>query len=634
MKRLLKVFSLPGLLITDILISLFAAYAGIYIRFDGNVPAQYFQNMPAFWLLSALILVMSGIIAGCYFNVWERASISEMIRQMTSVVVTYAVMYMINAPLQLQIPRGAILVAAFISLLGTIGVRLSFRIGLWGASRFKQMQHKGSTRVLIIGAGTAGTALANHLLSSSDSRIPVGFIDDDRTLWNRWINGLPVFGGRECLKTIIVRHQIQEVIVAAKNIDKAFLRDIFEKCQETRCRLKRYETLQDVKENDLSKVRIRDVSVEELLGRDPVNLDMEEVKLYIGGRTVLVTGGAGSIGSEICRQVLAYGCKKLIILDFHENGLFQIDNELSARFSRDRYEVVLGSIRDINRLEQVFSKYKPEVVFHAAAHKHVPMMEWNPMEAIKNNVFGTLNVAKAADKHHVKKFILISTDKAVNPPNIMGASKRIAELCLQMMDSNSETEFAAVRFGNVLGSNGSVVPTFKEQIAKGGPVTVTHPDVKRYFMTIPEAVQLVLQAGAMARGGEIFVLDMGEPVKIVDLARTLIQLSGLQPDEDIKIVFTGLRPGEKLFEEINLSDEEVSKTSNNKIYIMKQGEHNFIKISHQLNILNRHIFSGNLQGVFRTVHEMVPSFRADKVDEDEAGLLAETFTLMPSKESS
>lgn len=618
MKRFLKVFSLPGLMITDILISLFAAYAGIYIRFDGNVPGVFYQQIPTFWLLSALILVMSGIIAGCYFNVWERASISEMVRQMASVCVTYALMYLLNGVLMLQIPRGAILVSAFISMLGTVGVRLSFRIGVWGMSRFRQMQHKGSTRVLIIGAGNAGTSLAKHLLSSSDSRIPVGFIDDDRTLWNRWINGLPVFGGRECLKTIIVRHRIQEVIIAARSLEREFLCDIFEKCRETKCRLKRYEILQDVEENDFSRVRIRDVSVEELLGRDPVTLDMEEVKFYIGGRTVLVTGGAGSIGSEICRQVLAYGCRKLVILDFNENGLFQIDNELSARYGRDRYDVVLGSIRDIRRLEEVFGKYKPEVVFHAAAHKHVPMMEWNPMEAIKNNVFGTLNVAKVADKYHVRKFILISTDKAVNPPNIMGASKRIAELCLQMMDSNSETEFAAVRFGNVLGSNGSVVPIFKEQIARGGPVTVTHPDIKRYFMTIPEAVQLVLQAGAMARGGEIFVLDMGEPVKIVDLARTLIQLSGLQPDEDIKIVFTGLRPGEKLFEEINLSEEEVSKTSNNKIFVMKQGEHNFIKISHQLNLLSRYVHNDDLKGVFRVVHDMVPSFREDREYDEKA----------------
>ena len=634
MKRLLKVFTLPGLLIMDILISLFAAYAGIYIRFDGIVPVEFFQYIPAFWLLSSLLLLMTGIFSGCYFNVWERASISEMVRQIFSVFLTYVSVYFINSIMDMHIPRGTILISAFISMLGTIGVRLSFRIGVWGLSRVKLMKHSGTTRTLIIGAGQAGTFLASHLSVNGDGRIPVGFVDDDQKLWNRWINGLPVFGGRECLRTIIKRHQVQEIIIAINNVDKAFVRDIFEKCQSTKCRLRRYETLCDVEENDLSKVRIRDVDVEELLGRDPVQLNMDAVKSFIGGMNVLVTGGAGSIGSEICRQVLADGCKKLVIFDFNENGLFDINNELSKVYGPERYELVLGSIRDPNRLEEVFTKYKPDVVFHAAAHKHVPMMEWNPLEAIKNNVFGTLNVAKAADKHNVKKFILISTDKAVNPPNIMGASKRIAELCLQMMDANSETEYAAVRFGNVLGSNGSVVPFFKNQIAEGGPVTVTHPDIKRYFMTIPEAVQLVLQAGAMANGGEIFVLDMGEPVKIVDLARTLIQLSGFEPDVDIKITFTGLRPGEKLFEEINLSEEEVSKTSNNKIFVMQQGEHNFIKVSHQIETLNRYVHSEN-KTAFQLVHDMVPSYqmKSAEVEEKEPVILKRTLQVIKSKES-
>lgn len=635
MKRFLKLFSLPGLLIMDILISLFATYAGIYIRFDGNVPPEYFQYIPAFWLISALILIVAGILSGCYFNVWERASISEMVRQIFAVLVTYVSLYFINGALEMHIPRGSILIAAFISLLGTIGVRLSVRIGIWGLSRVKLIKEGGSNHTLIIGAGNAGTFLASHLLNKQDGRIPVGFIDDDEKLWNRWINGLPVFGGRECLRTIIKRHKVKEVILAAGNVDKAFIRDIFEKCKAMKCRLKRYEILQDVDENDLSKVRIRDVDVEELLGRDPVQLDMEAVRSFIGGRTVMVTGGAGSIGSEICRQVLEDGCEKLIIFDFNENGLFDIDNELSKKYGRDRYEVVLGSIRETNRLDQVFTQYKPEVVFHAAAHKHVPMMEWNPLEAIKNNVFGTLNVARAADKHHVKKFILISTDKAVNPPNIMGATKRIAELCLQMMDPTSETEYAAVRFGNVLGSNGSVVPFFKKQIANGGPVTVTDPEIKRYFMTIPEAVQLVLQAGAMAKGGEIFVLDMGEPVKIVDLARTLIQLSGFEPDVDIKIEFTGLRPGEKLFEEINLSEEEVSKTSNNKIYVMKQhGEHYFIKINYMIEMLNRYIITDNMNGVFQTVHDLVPTYEHKAEGEKkEQAAPKRTLQVIKSKES-
>lgn len=608
MKRFLKLFSLPGLLMIDILIALFSAYAGIYIRFDGNIPQEYFQYIPVFWLLSSLTLVIACIITGCYFNVWERAGISEMIRQVIAVLISYTAIYVINNFFDMHIPRGAILVATFICMFGTTGVRLSVRIGIWGISHLKQNNRGKINRILIVGAGQAGTLLSNHLFTSKDGRTPVGFIDDDVKLWNRWINGLPVFGGRESLRTVLKQQRIDEVIIAIEKADREFIRDIFEKCQSMKCRLKRFELLHEIDKNDLSKASIRDVKVEELLGREPVQFNMDEVKSYIYGRTVLVTGGAGSIGSEICRQVLDYGCKKLIIFDFNENGLFDIENELLPIHGRNKFETILGSIREPIRLEEVFSKFKPDVVFHAAAHKHVPMMEYNPLEAIKNNVFGTLNVAKAASKHNVKKFILISTDKAVNPPNIMGATKRIAELCIEMMNTISNTEYAAVRFGNVLGSNGSVVPFFKSQIAQGGPVTVTHPEVRRYFMTIPEAVQLVLQAGAMAKGGEIFVLDMGEPVKIVDLARTLIQLSGLEPDKDIKIEFTGLRPGEKLFEEINLSEEDVSRTRNDKIFVLKQEHQNFIKISHLIRTLNKQILSSNPESAFQTVRELVPTY--------------------------
>jgi FlaA1/EpsC-like NDP-sugar epimerase len=626
LKRLIKIFNLPGLLIIDTIISLFAAYAGMFIRFDGNIPQQYYEYIPVFWLMSALILIVAGIITGCYFNVWERAGISEMVRQIVAVTATYTSVYFINSTMEMQIPRGSILIAMFICMFGTVGMRLSVRISIWGLSHLKHSQPEKISRILIVGAGQAGTFLANHLFASKDGRTPIGFIDDKVELWNRWINGLPVFGGRECLRTVLKQQRVDEVIIAVEKADKAFIRDIFEKCQSMKVRLRRYETLHVIDERDLSKVTIRDVDVEELLGRDPVQLNMDAVKSYIEGMTVLVTGGAGSIGSEICRQVMEYGCKKLIIFDFSENGLFEIDNEISARYGKDRHEPVLGSIREQYRLDEVFSKFKPEVVFHAAAHKHVPMMELNPIEAIKNNVFGTLNVARTADKHNVKKFILISTDKAVNPPNIMGASKRIAELCIQMINVTSKTEFAAVRFGNVLGSTGSVVPFFKNQIANGGPITVTHPEIKRYFMTIPEAVQLVLQAGAMAKGGEIFVLDMGEPVKIVDLARTLIQLSGLEPDKDIKIEFTGLRPGEKLFEEINLSEEEVSKTENNKIFVLKQGEHNYIKITHQIETLKRQLSSSNTRAAFQTVHDMVPTYQLKPETDDMQVIMADPVT--------
>jgi len=608
LKRYLKFFSLPGLLMTDILISLFSAYAGFFIRFDGNIPQEYLQHIPVFGFLSSLILIFACIITGCYYNVWERAGISEMIRQVTAVLISCVSVYIINNLIDMHIPRGAILVAAFICMFGTVGVRLSVRIGIWGISHLKQNNKGKINRVLIIGAGQAGTFLSNHLFTGKDDRMPVGFIDDDVKLWNRWINGLPVFGGRESLRTIIKQQRIHEVIIAIEKADRELIRDVFDKCQAMKCRLKRFELLHDVDKNELSKAAIRDVNAEELLGRDPVQFNMEEVKSYIYGMTVLVTGGAGSIGSEICRQVLDYGCKKLIIFDFNENGLFDMENELYPIHGHNKFGTILGSIRESNRLEEVFSRFKPDVVFHAAAHKHVPMMENNPLEAIKNNVFGTINVAKAAHRHNVKKFILISTDKAVNPLNIMGATKRIAELCIQLINTFSDTSYAAVRFGNVLGSNGSVVPLFKHQIAQGGPVTVTHPEIKRYLMTIPEAVQLVLQAGAMATGGEIFVLDMGEPIKIADLARTLIQLSGLEPDKDIKIEYTGLRLGEKLFEEMNLSDEKVSRTSNDKIFVMKQGDHDFNNISHLVRKLHKQVLSSNLESVIQTVRELVPTY--------------------------
>ncbi|MGI6086167.1 MAG: polysaccharide biosynthesis protein, partial [Acetivibrionales bacterium] len=388
MKRFLKLLNLPGLLVLDILIALFSSYAGIFIRFDGNVPQQYFQYIPVFWLMSSLMLIVAGVISGCYFNVWERAGISEMVRQVFAVLITYSAIFILNGPMNLHIPRGAILVSTFISMFGTVGIRLSVRISIWGISHFKNNSRGKIDRILIIGAGQAGTYLANHLFSSKDGRTPIGFIDDNVHLWNRWINGLPVFGGRECLRTVLKQQRVQEVIIAVEKANKELIRDIFDKCQSVKCRLKRFETLHEIGETDLSKATIRDVDVEELLGRDQVQLNMNAVKSYIYGMTVLVTGGAGSIGSEICRQVLDDGCYKLIVFDFNENGLFEIDNELSARYSRDKYETILGSIREQNRLEEVFSKYKPDVVFHAAAHKHVPMMEWNPLEAIKNNVFG------------------------------------------------------------------------------------------------------------------------------------------------------------------------------------------------------------------------------------------------------
>lgn len=461
---------------------------------------------------------------------------------------------------------------------------------------------------VIYGAGELGSYLAKRLLIDESHNRPIGFIDDNRELVGSSIAHLKVLGTRDKLSDIIVDKNVGEVIVAINDISKEILREVIAVCAESGCKVRRFGSVSDFTSPTGRRLDMADIDTNDLIRREKVELDMETVSNFITGKTVVVTGGAGSIGSEICNQVLRFGAKKLVIFDIHENGLFKIDNKLKAVYETSRYDTVLGSVRDEKRLNLVFQKYKPDVVFHAAAHKHVPMMELNPCEAIKNNVFGTWNTAKIAAKHGVSKFILISTDKAVNPTNIMGASKRIAEMVIQMEDKINQTHFAAVRFGNVLGSEGSVVPLFLEQIKKGGPVKVTHPEMKRYFMTIPEAVQLVLEAGALASGGEIFVLDMGEPILISDLAADLIRLSGQVPNKDIDIIYTGLRPGEKLFEELSLSDEEVTKTQNNKIYVCKPIPTDEELIVEQAEILKKHSVKDEEQQVFDAVKKLVPTF--------------------------
>lgn len=610
MKKTFRIITLPGIFLTDILFSLVSIILGLLIRFDGVLPEQYLRLIPLFWAMTALLLLGTGMMIGCYFNVWENASVSEMFRQLVSVLLTSTIVYSANTLLQLGMPRGVILISGMLLMFATLGVRLSSRLVVWTVSRFRTSRViVGSHKVLLVGAGDAGAYLAKRLFQQKEgSRIPVGYIDDNESLWNRWIQGLPVFGGRKDLPEVVKRNNIEEVIIAVKDADSHLLKDIFTRCQSLKVKVSRFDTLSALDAYNLSGVQIREVSVEELLGREPVQLDMESVKDMLKDHVVLVTGGAGSIGSEICRQALKWGCSKLVVFDFHENGLFEIGNDLQIEYDLSRYELVLGSIQDERRLDEVFDKYRPEFVFHAAAHKHVPMMEWNPLEAVKNNIFGTWNVARKADEYGVKKMILISTDKAVNPTNIMGATKRCAELVLQMMNRQSETEYAAVRFGNVLGSNGSVVPLFKKQIAAGGPVTVTHREITRYFMTIPEACQLVLEAGAMAKGGDLFVLDMGMPIRIYDLAVALIQLSGLEPEMDIPITFTGLRPGEKMFEELRISGEDMTKTANNKIFVMAQEDKNVLRTVRNLERMVKVLNAENHDEVFNTIQQMVPTF--------------------------
>ena len=620
MQRIRKAVPVILLMLWDIVsagLSVYAAFALCY-WIDSGVPDYYTNNQFLYMIGVALVVVFFNAVFGNYSSVWRSFGINEVYRLLPAVVMDIAVFFLVDAWARSyveryypggssRLPAVCYVILALFILFCAVASRASVRFCNSAKGRMKGMFASDAAPVIIYGAGEAGSYLSSKLQTHPEDNLrPVAFIDDDPLLKNKKINSLRVLGGLDFLAGAIDRFGAKQVIVAIPTASKEMLSSVLDICREKGCNMRRFGTID---EGDVSKMQLGEINLEDLLRRDRVTLNMRVVRDFVKGKTVMVTGGAGSIGSEICRQVLSFGCKKLVVFDIHENGLFYIDNELKERYKNGEFEVRLGSIRDRARLEEVFTEFEPQLVFHAAAHKHVPMMEINPAEAIKNNVLGTINTAQTAIHHKVEKFILISTDKAVNPTNIMGASKRITELVIQMMDTISpDTDFAAVRFGNVLGSNGSVVPFFRKQIAEGGPVTVTHPDMRRYFMTIPEAVQLVLEAGAMASGGEIFVLDMGQPVKISDLARDLIRLSGFKPDVDIKIVYTGLRPGEKLLEEISMADEDVDRTANNKIAVMKPIDTDYHMLAKTIKQLEGTLHEGDLPGMFALVKELVPTF--------------------------
>lgn len=605
-------------------------YIGLRLKYDSKsypssslfIPPSLYENLGYYIVIFSIIMMILNSAFGCYSSVLKRVSFNDAFKQLVSAWLGFVGFYyseklmFISGILpnnQELTPNIMLIMTAFMFLFMMLG-RSCVKIAITVRARFLRLSgYSGQRRIVVFGAGEAGEFLISKLDRSQELVKPVVFIDDDENLIGKRVRGIRVYGDRSKLKEAIKRYNADEVIVAVPTASRELLKYVVNVCSECRCRIRRYGTIDDV---DLENASVSNINFEDLLRRSSVNLKMESISRFIKGKTVMITGGAGSIGSELCRQVMSFGCEKLIIFDINENGLFFIDNELKDVYGNGRHITVLGSIRDEARLDEVLTKYKPELIFHAAAHKHVPMMEINPKESIKNNVFGTINVAKAAIAHGVEKFILISTDKAVNPANIMGASKRIAELSIQMLDKNSDTDFAAVRFGNVLGSNGSVVPYFQKQINEGGPVTVTHPDMRRYFMTIPEAVQLVLDAGAMANGGEIFVLDMGEPVKIYDLACDMIRLSGYEPNVDIKIEFTGLRPGEKLFEEICLADEDVDKTGNDKIVSMKPVAYDYDELRAHLDDLKETISEESPQKMFSQVKMIVPTFNHNEMSSD------------------
>ncbi|WP_083335025.1 polysaccharide biosynthesis protein [Romboutsia timonensis] len=566
------------------------------------------NNITIVFFIYAVFHTLSFTLFKCYSSIWRYAREEEMISIIVASIIYVLPVYLIIKMVGLNYSLLFYIVNSILIICFTGGLRLTYRTCRRIKTRLKVKS--GDTKVLIIGGGSGGERVVNELKENPQlGKVPIGIIDDDINKIGRRIHNVKILGDTSQIKQIVENNNIDEIIFAISNINKSRKSRIINICKETKCKLKTIPGIYEIIDGKVDIKKIRDVEIEDLLGREPIKVNLNEISEYITDKVILVTGGGGSIGSELCRQIASFNPKHLIILDNYENNAYAIQQELKRKYKNDlNLSTIIASVREDVRLEEIFKMYRPEVVFHAAAHKHVPLMEDSPSEAIKNNIFGTLNVAKLSDKYKVKRFVLISTDKAVNPTNIMGATKRAAEMIIQMMNNKSKSEFVAVRFGNVLGSNGSVIPLFKKQIEEGGPVTITHPEIIRYFMTIPEAVQLVIQAGAMAKGGEIFVLDMGEPVKIVDLAKNLITLSGLEPDVDIKIEYTGLRPGEKLYEELLMSEEGLSKTYNEKIFIGRQIDIDGNKVEKHLQMLKRVVDIEEVDLIESLMREFVPTY--------------------------
>ena len=563
-----------ALIIYDILSVTAASFLALLLRYDMHVdaiPDEFILPVRNFLPLNILLTLLIFYFFRLYHSLWAFAGENEMqnlvIACFLSAIVSGIGLNLFKISSQ-PVPDSYYFMYLFLLVTFMFISRFSYR---FLRSRKHRMQNKkNNISVMIIGAGEAGNALIKEIVSSNYSTMVIRcIIDDDKQKWGQFIQGIKVVGGRDKIIESADLYDIDEIFIAIPSAPRTVIRDILDICKETNCKLRSLPGMYQLVNGEVSVSKLRDVEVEDLLGREPIRVDLDSILGYVQNKVVMVTGGGGSIGSELCRQIATHKPAKLIIVDIYENNAYDIQQELLQRHPDLPLVVLIASVRNTKRMNSIFAEYRPDIVYHAAAHKHVPLMETSPNEAIKNNVFGTWKTASAAAMNGCRKFVMISTDKAVNPTNIMGASKRICEMIIQTFNKHYETEFVAVRFGNVLGSNGSVIPLFKKQIAAGGPVTVTHPDIIRYFMTIPEAVSLVLQAGAYARGGEIFVLDMGEPVKILDLAKNLIRLSGYKVGEDIQIEFTGLRPGEKLYEELLMDEEGMQDTANKLIHIGK-----------------------------------------------------------------
>lgn len=558
------------LVIADALLINAAAFLALFVRFEFDFEqlrqSGYMDGLVTYSWLNTLGSLLIFYLMKLYDSLWEFASTAELVRVFVASVISAGVCVVGMMMLKISMPRSFVLLYA-----GALTALCSALRLLYRELRRARMRSDGGIRqkrTMLIGGGQAGSmVLREFQFSAHSENNVVCIIDDDRSKHGSYMRGVKIVGGRDDILQMAEKYGVEEIVLAIPSASRRERLDILDICHLTGCSLRTLPGLYQLANGEVSIQSIKHVDIEDLLGRDTVKTDLNEVKAYVQDKVVLVTGGGGSIGSELCRQAAAMGPKQLIVFDIYENNAYDLQMELRHRHPELDLVVLIGSVRDETRVNNIFAKYHPDLVCHAAAHKHVPLMEDSPFEAIKNNVFGTYNVARAADRFGTQRFILISTDKAVNPTNVMGASKRICEMVVQTVNERSKTEFVAVRFGNVLGSAGSVIPLFRKQIKEGGPVTVTHKEVIRYFMTIPEAVQLIFQANAYANGGEIFVLDMGEPVKIDDLARNMIRLSGFEPDVDIKIEYTGLRPGEKLYEELLMSGEGLKKTKNDLIYI-------------------------------------------------------------------
>ena len=658
----------------DIVVVAMSYFLALWLRFDcrySEIPAEYLSAWKHFTPIYIVLAILCFYLLRLYKSIWRFASYSELLRTIVASIITTIIHTVgITAMMRLlfdtytmrRMPISYYIIGAIIQFCFILGARFAYRFILMIKAEARIGKPKGECdNVMVIGAGSAGQMIVRDINSAVEvgDRV-VCVIDDNKNKQGRYIDGVPVVGGREHILEAAERYHVKKIFLAVPSASMAERRDILAICQETGCELKNLPGMYQLVNGEVSVSNLKKVSIEDLLGRDPIQVDMGEVFDFLHGKTVLVTGGGGSIGSELCRQVADHHPKRLIIFDIYENNAYNIQLELREKHPELDLVTLIGSVRDSRKMFQVFEQYKPDVVYHAAAHKHVPLMEDSPCEAIKNNAIGTYKTAYAAMVHGCKRFVLISTDKVVNPTNIMGASKRLCEMIIQSFDAkikegkaaeipqlfthytktrggkekldlmanadffrNIKTEFVAVRFGNVLGSNGSVIPIFKKQIEKGGPVTVTHPDIIRYFMTIPEAVSLVLLAGTNARGGEIFVLDMGSPVKIDTLARNLIRLSGLKPDVDIKIEYTGLRPGEKLYEEKLMAEEGLEKTENEKIHI---GRPLKFDIDHFLDDLDDLMDAAyaNSRDIKRLVAGMVNTYHQEGVD----AIRSETYRLL------